>query len=374
GRLRAPSDTRGARPRLVSRGSRAAHGRARQARPVARQRDADTGLTGRRYARSHGDRSARGHRPRSSEGERHRPCARVLSRHPRLRGDAALRRPGRVHLGRWLPPPHQPAHVGVERRVPSAAGDDRPVPRGDPLSGPQGARAGPEAAGRGECPDRRRNGSRRERGDLSPRSGRQRDRALPRPAGGRVAARRRWEHVDGFGAARPGRAPRRSRVTPSGMKSSRRRILTVAGLFVASLFCVALVVVRNVHTGNGNFRFLIWNLFLAWIPFLLAVVVYDRWRRRRGGALLLALGALWLLFFPNAPYIATDFVHLQHAPLSAYWYDAVTIAAFAWLGVLIGFASLYLMQTVVRQWRGVVAGWVFAVFAIGLGSLGIYLG
>jgi uncharacterized membrane protein len=158
------------------------------------------------------------------------------------------------------------------------------------------------------------------------------------------------------------------------MKSSRRRILTVAGLFVASLFCVALVVVRNIHTGNDNFRYLIWNLFLAWIPFLLAVFVYDRWRRRRGGALLLVLGALWLLFFPNAPYIATDFVHLQHDSLSPYWYDAVTIAAFAWLGVLLGFASLYLMQTVVRQWRGVVAGWIFAVFAIGLGSLGIYLG
>ena len=95
------------------------------------------------------------------------------------------------------------------------------------------------------------------------------------------------------------------------MKSSRRRILTVAGLFVASLFCVALVVVRNIHTGNGNSRYLIWNLFLAWIPFLLAVFVYDRWRRRRGGALLLVLGGLWLLFFPNAPYIATDFVHLH---------------------------------------------------------------
>jgi uncharacterized membrane protein len=154
------------------------------------------------------------------------------------------------------------------------------------------------------------------------------------------------------------------------MKSSRRRILTVAGLFVASLFCVVLVVVRNIHTGNDNFRFLIWNLFLAWIPFLLAVLVYDRWRRRRGGALLLALGGLWLLFFP----IATDFVHLQHDQLSPYWYDAVTIAAFAWLGVLLGFASLYLMQTVMRQWRGVIAGWIFAVFAIGLGSLGIYLG
>lgn len=158
------------------------------------------------------------------------------------------------------------------------------------------------------------------------------------------------------------------------MPRSRRRLLTILGLFAGSLFCIALVAVRNVHTGDPNFRYLIWNLFLAWIPFALAVFVYDRWRRRGAGITLFVLGALWLLFFPNAPYIATDFVHLQHDPLAPFWYDAVTIAAFAWMGIFLGFASLYLMQTVVRQWRGAVAGWIFAVAAIGLGSLGIYLG
>jgi uncharacterized membrane protein len=158
------------------------------------------------------------------------------------------------------------------------------------------------------------------------------------------------------------------------VRRSRRRLATILGLFAGSLFCIALVLVRNVHTGDPTFRYLIWNLFLAWIPFALAVFVYDRWRRRGGGILMLTLGALWLLFFPNAPYIATDFVHLRHDPLAPFWYDAVTIAAFAWMGVLLGFASLYLMQTVVRQWRGPVVGWIFAVVAIGLGSLGIYLG
>ena len=158
------------------------------------------------------------------------------------------------------------------------------------------------------------------------------------------------------------------------MRGSRRRLVTIVGLFAGSLFCVALVAVRNHHTGDANMRYLIWNLFLAWIPFALAVFVYDRWRRRAAGLTLFALGGLWLLFFPNAPYIATDFVHLQRDPLAPYWYDAVTIAAFAWMGVLLGFASLYLMQTVVRQWRGELAGWIFAVLAIGLGSLGIYLG
>jgi uncharacterized membrane protein len=156
------------------------------------------------------------------------------------------------------------------------------------------------------------------------------------------------------------------------MKPSRRRLMTVLGLVAASLFCVALVLLRD--NGSAHFGGLIWNLFLAWIPFLLAVAVYDGWRRRRAGGSLVALGALWLLFFPNAPYIVTDFVHLDHTADAPYWYDAVTVSAFAWTGVLLGFASLFLMQTVVRQWRGVVSGWIFAGVALALGSLGIYLG
>ncbi len=158
------------------------------------------------------------------------------------------------------------------------------------------------------------------------------------------------------------------------MKPSRRRLATVLGLVAASLFCVALVALRVAESGSTKFSGLVWNLFLAWIPFLLAVVVYDRWRRGRGRASLFVLGALWLLFFPNAPYIVTDFVHLERTADAPYWYDAVTVSAFAWTGLLLGFASLFLMQTVVRQWRGVAAGWTFAALAIALGSLGIYLG
>ena len=158
------------------------------------------------------------------------------------------------------------------------------------------------------------------------------------------------------------------------MRSSRRRLVTVIGLFAGSLFCVALVAFRHHYTGGAYFPNLSLNLFLAWIPFVLAVVVYDRWRRHGMSLAVVLLGALWLLFFPNAPYIATDFIHLERDSLAPFWYDAVTFAAFAWMGVVLGFASLYLMQTVVRQWRGAAAGWLFAISAIGLGSLGIYLG
>jgi uncharacterized membrane protein len=158
------------------------------------------------------------------------------------------------------------------------------------------------------------------------------------------------------------------------MNPSRRRLVTVLGLVAVSLFCVALVLVRYAESGSTEYTYLIWNLFLAWIPFVFAVVVYDRWRRYGAGLAVLVVGALWLLFFPNAPYIATDFIHLKHRAEAPFWYDAVTVSAFAWTGLLLGFGSLFLMQTVIRQWRGVASGWIFATVALALGSVGIYLG
>ena len=78
------------------------------------------------------------------------------------------------------------------------------------------------------------------------------------------------------------------------MKRSRRRPRHTSSFSgSASLFCVALVVVRNVHTGNVNFRYLIWNLFLAWIPFVLAVLcLRPLAAARRGGDAVRARRAL----------------------------------------------------------------------------------
>jgi len=69
--------------------------------------------------------------------------------------------------------------------------NDRALPRRDPLSRPSDARRCSTPPDRGGRPDQRRNRSRCQRGDLSPRSGRKWDRALPRPTPGGVATGRR---------------------------------------------------------------------------------------------------------------------------------------------------------------------------------------
>ena len=153
-----------------------------------------------------------------------------------------------------------------------------------------------------------------------------------------------------------------------------RRIRTLLALTLASAFCVVLVVARAVATETAVFAWLVWNLFLAWVPFVLALVVYDGHRRGARPRLLVPLSLLWLVFFPNAPYILTDFVHLEHELAAPLWFDALMIASFAFTGLLLGYASLYLMQSVVRARFGVLAGWAAAIGALAISSIGIYLG
>ena len=148
-------------------------------------------------------------------------------------------------------------------------------------------------------------------------------------------------------------------------------LLPLAG---ASVFGVALVGARMLATMHDTYSFLVWNLFLAWLPFLFALALYDGYRRHASPVLLAALGAAWLLFFPNAPYIVTDFVHLAPRGGIPLWYDALTIATAAFVGVLLGCASLFLVHSVVRRAAGERAGWVAVAVAIVLASAGIYLG
>jgi uncharacterized membrane protein len=123
------------------------------------------------------------------------------------------------------------------------------------------------------------------------------------------------------------------------------------------------------------YRNLVWNLFLAWIPYLfslLAVYLYQtqphRWWR------LLIPAGLWLLFFPNAPYIVTDFLHLQQRPFVPLWYDIMLLSLFAWTGIFLAITSLRTFQTLVKIYMGIWVSWVFVLAALGLSGLGIYLG
>ena len=148
----------------------------------------------------------------------------------------------------------------------------------------------------------------------------------------------------------------------------------LAGLGVASAICLALEIFREHRYGAPDYRFLVWNLILAWVPLLLALLVYDRYRRGTPVARLAPALVLWLLFLPNAPYIVTDFVHLSATSPAPLWLDGVELSAFAWTGLLLGFVSLYLVHAVAKHRFSAQLSWLGVIGVLALVSAGVYLG
>jgi uncharacterized membrane protein len=155
---------------------------------------------------------------------------------------------------------------------------------------------------------------------------------------------------------------------------SDRRLAVFGSLVGVSGLVAGLVAFRIAYSHSFEDVPYLWNLFLAWIPFWLALLIYDRHRRGARLVQLVALGLLWLLFFPNAPYIVTDIKYLGDLTGKTFWYEGLLIGTAATTGLLLGFMSLYLIQAIVRRVAGGRYAWLFVFGALALSSVGVYLG
>jgi uncharacterized membrane protein len=160
----------------------------------------------------------------------------------------------------------------------------------------------------------------------------------------------------------------------SQRKVAQSRWLIALVLLTACAGCLGMLVLRGRVSGSFQMRYLVWNLFLAAVPFPFAWIADGMGRRGVKGPWILWPILLWLLFFPNAPYLVTDLIHLEPTRAIPLWFDGLVFFAFAATGLLLAFASLYLVQAVIARRRGTAAGWVVAAVAISLGAYGIYLG
>jgi uncharacterized membrane protein len=139
-------------------------------------------------------------------------------------------------------------------------------------------------------------------------------------------------------------------------------------------WCAALIAFRVWHAGTLKYTFLLWNLFLAAVPAVAARLFVNAAESKSLAVVQICWFALWLMFLPNAPYIVTDFVHLEELPPIPLWYDVALLASCAGTGLLLGYSSLADVQAVITRRFSAWSGWAVALTALFLSAFGIYLG
>lgn len=137
------------------------------------------------------------------------------------------------------------------------------------------------------------------------------------------------------------------------------------------VFTLFLILLRVVITQTLIYSFFIWNIVLAAVPYYISSKLkYQKRLTSKAFTLLF----LWLLFYPNAPYIITDLFHYTQRSPVPYWYDLLICVSAVWNGLILGLTSLLQVEQFLNLHLKPLSVKVFTLFSFILCGYGIYLG
>lgn len=144
---------------------------------------------------------------------------------------------------------------------------------------------------------------------------------------------------------------------------------------ILTLVNLAILVIRNIYVGEHVLNFLRSNLFIGSFPTIVIAWLIDMNYKNMGKVLFWFAVALWVLFYPNAPYMISDLIHnAQSKDPDLLVYDTLIIFSIAMLSVFIGFLSLKVMFRIFIEKYGKRFARAFIAFTLVLSCLGFYMG
>ncbi|NOT36693.1 MAG: DUF1361 domain-containing protein [Saprospiraceae bacterium] len=143
-------------------------------------------------------------------------------------------------------------------------------------------------------------------------------------------------------------------------------------IVIITVLNIVILFVRNSIVGNTTYNFLLFNLFLGFVPLLVALILSGVKNKINNFLLFLGCG-LWLLFYPNSTYMITDLIHIEPNE-QAVVYDTLIIFSISILSLFFGFFSLRIIHDLLIPHIGHKWVNVLIIGAIVLSSFGIYLG
>jgi uncharacterized membrane protein len=145
-------------------------------------------------------------------------------------------------------------------------------------------------------------------------------------------------------------------------------------VWLVSVLAITLLLLRVKITNSTFLLFLIWNLFLAYIPYFLSSSIFKNFFNKSKKTQNSLYGLVWLLFIPNSFYILTDFTHLHFKTTFQFSLDMLIISSFCFVGFYVGLLSIHTIRQLVIAKYGNTKGNIFILIISYLSAFGIYLG
>tara|TARA_R110000868_G_scaffold87807_2_gene245194 strand:- start:1343 stop:2020 length:678 start_codon:yes stop_codon:yes gene_type:complete len=145
-------------------------------------------------------------------------------------------------------------------------------------------------------------------------------------------------------------------------------------LLLSISFAISLVFIRMKITNNHFYIFLIWNLFLAGIPYIITQSMKNQVYLQSSKIFGYLCFIIWLLFLPNSPYIVTDLVHLENGNSNLVWFDLFLVFTFALNGLILGLLSMSDMFQIISFRYTKRVAFIITIIVSFLTGYGIYLG
>ncbi len=144
-------------------------------------------------------------------------------------------------------------------------------------------------------------------------------------------------------------------------------------LHLIAISCLAMVIARMLYAENIKLIFLIWNLFLAWIPYYTSSYLVER-QNELNLFKTIFLFVISICFLPNAVYLITDLIHLKPRTGIPLWYDAMILFCFSLLGLIYNTITLINMERFAKFYLPMKWVILFMCLLITASGFGIYLG
>ncbi|MDQ0724866.1 putative membrane protein [Paenibacillus sp. W4I10] len=161
----------------------------------------------------------------------------------------------------------------------------------------------------------------------------------------------------------------------------------IVTLFVATCCCLGVVMYFRAQTDTNMYRFLSWDMFLAWVPFIISSCIRYIFHKKVTTTSVICMWlmcAVWLFFLPNAAYLFTEILHsfryfdaqgeVRFWVNIDFWYGLTLTFAVAIIGLLLSTCSIIQIHGMLNQLINKYISMMVVGVILLLSSIGVYIG